>query len=152
MKPVVIKRDGCQVSFDEMLIKQAIERAALAAEVVDADYCATVARVVAQQMENRPRVDIHEIQQAVENQLMSGPYKQLARTYIEYRHDRDVSRELRGRLNQEIRGLVEQSNVALLNENANKDSKVMGGWRMSAAKSTITISTTHRSSRCSTVC
>jgi ribonucleoside-triphosphate reductase len=108
-----------------MLIKQAIERAALAAEVVDADYCATVARVVAQQMENRPRVDIHEIQQAVENQLMSGPYKQLARTYIEYRHDRDVSRELRGRLNQEIRGLVEQSNVALLNENANKDSKVI---------------------------
>ena len=97
MKPVVIKRDGCQVSFDEMLIKQAIERAALAAEVVDADYCATVARVVAQQMENRPRVDIHEIQQAVENQLMSGPYKQLARTYIEYRHDRDVSRELRAR-------------------------------------------------------
>ncbi|MGF6189065.1 anaerobic ribonucleoside-triphosphate reductase [Serratia sp. 2723] len=125
MKPVVIKRDGCQVSFDEILIKQAIERAALAAEVIDADYCATVARVVAQQMENRPRVDIHEIQQAVENQLMSGPYKQLARTYIEYRHDRDVSRELRGRLNQEIRGLVEQSNVALLNENANKDSKVI---------------------------
>lgn len=125
MKPVVIKRDGCQVSFDEERIKQAVERAALAAGVVDADYCATVARVVAQQMEQRPRVDIHEIQQAVENQLMAGHYKQLARTYIEYRHDRDVSRELRGRLNQEIRGLVEQSNVALLNENANKDSKVI---------------------------
>lgn len=125
MKPVVIKRDGCQASFDEERIKQVIERAALAADVVDADYCATVARVVAQQMEQQPRVDIHEIQQAVENQLMAGPYKQLARTYIEYRHDRDVSRELRGRLNQEIRGLVEQSNVALLNENANKDSKVI---------------------------
>ena len=125
MKPVVIKRDGCQVSFDEVRIKQAVERAALAAGVVDADYCATVARVVAQQLEQQPRVDIHEIQQAVENQLMAGPYKQLARTYIEYRHDRDVSRELRGRLNQEIRGLVEQSNVALLNENANKDSKVI---------------------------
>ncbi|PVZ88997.1 anaerobic ribonucleoside-triphosphate reductase [Serratia sp. S1B] len=125
MKPVVIKRDGCQVSFDEMRIKQAIERAALAAGVVDDDYCATVARVVAQQMEQQPRVDIHEIQQAVENQLMAGQYKQLARTYIEYRHDRDVARELRGRLNQEIRGLVEQSNLALLNENANKDSKVI---------------------------
>jgi anaerobic ribonucleoside-triphosphate reductase len=125
VKPVVIKRDGCQASFDEVRIKQAIERAALAAGVVDADYCATVARVVAQQLEQQPRVDIHEIQQAVENQLMAGPYKQLARTYIEYRHDRDVSRELRGRLNQEIRGLVEQSNVALLNENANKDSKVI---------------------------
>ena len=29
---------------------------------------------------------------------MSGDYKELARTYIEYRHDRDVARELRGRL------------------------------------------------------
>lgn len=125
MKPVVIKRDGCQVPFDEARIGQAVERAALAAEIVDADYCATIARVVAQQMEQRQRVDIHEIQQAVENQLMAGPYKQLARAYIEYRHDRDISRELRGRLNQEIRGLVEQSNVALLNENANKDSKVI---------------------------
>ena len=38
-------------------------------------------------------VDINEIQTAVENQLMSGPYKQLARAYIEYRHDRDVQRE-----------------------------------------------------------
>lgn len=125
VKPVVIKRDGCQVPFDEARIAQAIERAALAVGVVDADYCATVARVVAQRMEQQPRVDIHEIQQAVENQLMAGEYKQLARAYIEYRHDRDVARELRGRLNQEIRGLVEQSNRALLNENANKDSKVI---------------------------
>lgn len=76
-------------------------------------------------MENQPKVDIREIQNAVENQLMAGQYKQLARAYIEYRHDRDISRELRGRLNQEIQGLVEQSNKALLNENANKDSKVI---------------------------
>jgi ribonucleoside-triphosphate reductase len=121
----VIKRDGCQVPFDEARIGQAIERAALAVGIVNADYCATVARVVAQRMSQQQRVDIHEIQQAVENQLMAGEYKQLARAYIEYRHDRDVARELRGRLNQEIRGLVEQSNMALLNENANKDSKVI---------------------------
>ncbi|AML55857.1 Ribonucleotide reductase of class III (anaerobic), large subunit [Serratia rubidaea] len=125
MKPVVIKRDGCQVPFDEARIKQAIERAARAAEVNDSEYCAAVAREVAQQMSRQPRLDIHDIQQAVENRLMAGEYKQLARAYIEYRHDRDVARELRGRLNQEIRGLVEQSNAALLNENANKDSKVI---------------------------
>ncbi|MCW2475460.1 MULTISPECIES: anaerobic ribonucleoside-triphosphate reductase [unclassified Symbiopectobacterium] len=125
MKPVVIKRDGCQVPFDEMLIKQAVERAAHAAGVDDTDYCATVACAVAQQMQGKARVDIRDIQDAVENLLMSGQYKQLARTYIEYRHDRDVAREQRGRLNQEIRGLVEQSNMALLNENANKDSKVI---------------------------
>ncbi|MFC3394165.1 anaerobic ribonucleoside-triphosphate reductase [Brenneria rubrifaciens] len=125
MKPVVIKRDGCQVPFDEVRIKEAVERAAQATGISDADYCATVACAVAQQMQGKARVDIHEIQNAVENLLMSGNYKQLARTYIEYRHDRDVARERQGRLNQEIRGLVEQSNMALLNENANKDSKVI---------------------------
>ncbi|MFJ5430610.1 anaerobic ribonucleoside-triphosphate reductase [Pectobacterium actinidiae] len=125
MKPVVIKRDGCQVPFDEVRIKEAVERAAHAAGVHDADYCATVACAVAQQMQNKSRVDIRDIQDAVENLLMSGNYKKLARTYIEYRHDRDIARERHGRLNQEIRGLVEQSNMALLNENANKDSKVI---------------------------
>lgn len=125
MKPIVIKRDGCQVPFNEQRIKEAVLRASQAAGVDDADYCATVARVVAMQMADRERVDINEIQNAVENQLMAGDYKQLARAYIEYRHDRDVAREQRGRLNQDIRGLIEQSNPALLNENANKDSKVI---------------------------
>lgn len=125
MKPVVIKRDGCQAPFVQVHIQEAIKRAALAANLKDDDYCAAVANSVALEMAGRDRVDISEIQHAVENQLMSGPYKKLARTYIEYRHDRDVARERRGRLNQEIRGLIEQSNLALLNENANKDSKVI---------------------------
>ncbi|MGU0015430.1 ATP cone domain-containing protein [Escherichia coli] len=131
---------------------------------------------ISEQMQGRNQVDINEIQTAVENQLMSGPYKQLARAYIEYRHDRDIEREKRGRLNQEIRRLVEQTNASLLNENANKDSKVIptsatcwpGSWlnamhastccrvtwcrHMSVAIFTITISITRRSSRCSTAC
>lgn len=125
MTPHVMKRDGCKVPFKSERIQEAILRAAKAAGVDDADYCATVAEVVSSQMNERSQVDINEIQTAVENQLMAGPYKQLARAYIEYRHDRDVQREKRGRLNREIRGLVEQTNSALLNENANKDSKVI---------------------------
>lgn len=122
---IVIKRDGCQVNFDESRIRDAIKRAAKAARVNDDDYCSQVAARVASQLGDRKKVDIGEIQDAVENQLMSGDYKELARTYIEYRHDRDVARELRGRLNNEIRGLVEQSDMSILNENANKDSKVI---------------------------
>ncbi len=122
---IVIKRDGCQVNFDESRIRDAIKRAARAARVNDDDYCSQVAARVAALLGDRKKVDIGEIQDAVENQLMSGDYKALARTYIEYRHDRDVARELRGRLNNEIRGLVEQSDMSILNENANKDSKVI---------------------------
>lgn len=106
-----------QVPFKSERIKEAILRAFKAAEVDDADYCATVAAVVSEQMQGRNQVDINGIQTAVENQLMSGPYKQLALAGVyQYRHDRDIEREKRGRLNQEIRGLVEQTNASLLNE------------------------------------
>ena len=69
--PVVIKRDGCQTAFNETRIKDAIIRAAVAANVNDPDYCAAVARVVTNQMMDRESVDINEIQNVVENQLIS---------------------------------------------------------------------------------
>ena len=66
MTPHVMKRDGCNVPFKSERIQEAILRAAKAAGVDDADYCATVADVVSNQMKNRSKVDINEIQTAVE--------------------------------------------------------------------------------------
>ncbi len=123
--PVVIKRDGYRTPFDETRIRDAVVAAASSAGIDDVAYATEVALQVRQSVAELEQVDIHDLQDAVENQLMEGPYKQLARVYIEYRHDRDIHRELSSRLNREIRGLVEQSNAALLNENANKDSKVI---------------------------
>ena len=125
MKPIVIKRDGCHVPFDTARIKEAIQQAAKAVQINDIDYCHQVAESVAGHLAECEYIDIHDIQQAVEDQLMAGQYKELARAYIEYRHSRDVARESRGRLNREIQGLIEQTNFSLLNENANKDSKVI---------------------------
>ncbi|MFW0699378.1 anaerobic ribonucleoside-triphosphate reductase [Pantoea sp. R13S299] len=125
MATVVIKRDGCRTGFDAQRIGQAVAAAARAAEVDDAAWCAQVAERVALQLAERPEVDIREIQCAVEETLMAGPYPQLARAYIEYRHDRDVARDRQSQLHHAIRGLVDQTNAALLNENANKDSKVI---------------------------
>lgn len=125
MKPVVIKRDGCRVPFDAKRIKEAVLSAAEPVETMDESYAASVADGVLSQFMSAGEVDIHAIQAAVENHLMAGPYKEVARAYIEYRHDRDIAREKTSRLNAEIRGLIEQSNAALLNENANKDSKVI---------------------------
>ncbi|CCG85737.1 anaerobic ribonucleoside-triphosphate reductase [Erwinia piriflorinigrans] len=121
----VIKRDGCQVVFDPARIEAAIRAAAKAANINDEGYCASAAGQISAALSNRKQVEIAEIQQAVENLLMAGRYPQLARRYIEYRHDRDVARERQGQLTREIRGLVEQTQTALLNENANKDSKVI---------------------------
>ncbi|MEN4635494.1 anaerobic ribonucleoside-triphosphate reductase [Pantoea agglomerans] len=125
MPTVVIKRDGCRTGFDAQRIEQAVAAAARAAEVEDAAWCAQVAERVALRLADCPEVDIREIQCAVEETLMAGPYPQLARAYIEYRHDRDVARDRQSQLHHAIRGLVDQTNAALLNENANKDSKVI---------------------------
>ncbi|WP_087021649.1 anaerobic ribonucleoside-triphosphate reductase [Thaumasiovibrio subtropicus] len=125
MKPVVIKRDGCRVAFDVARIQQAVLSAAETVEVIDKNYALDVAHTVFEQFKLEEQVEIHQIQDAVEDMLMTGPHREVARAYIEYRHDRDIAREKRSQLNCEIRGLIEQSDASLLNENANKDSKVI---------------------------
>ena len=125
MATVVIKRDGCRVPFEAQRIALAVQAAARAAQIEDASWCTQVAEQVSQRLSDRNEVDIRDIQCAVEETLMAGRWPQLARAYIEYRHDRDLAREQRGKLHHAIRGLVEQTNAALLNENANKDSKVI---------------------------
>lgn len=124
MKPVVIKRDGSQVPFNALRIAEAILKASGAARCKGVDAFA-IANEVEQRLQGKTELDIHEIQDAVEECLMKGGYTELARVYIEYRHDRDLARERKSQLNSEIDGLIEQSNASLLNENANKDGKVI---------------------------
>ncbi|SUT92740.1 anaerobic ribonucleoside triphosphate reductase [[Actinobacillus] rossii] len=123
----VIKRDGSRSSFEIQRIINAIKKAAKAVSVEDERYYHHVAQQVFEDIFNHysQEIDISHIQQIVENKLMASEYPQVARAYIEYRHDRDSAREKRSKLTKEIEGLIEQTNMAVLNENANKDSKVI---------------------------
>lgn len=125
MKPIVIKRDGSKAPFNRDRIQAAVESAAEHADQEIAIYALNVALAVELKLRDYDEVHITEIQTLVENELMQGPYKALARSYIEYRHDRDVAREKQSKLTKEIEGLIQESNVDLLNENANKDGKVI---------------------------
>jgi ribonucleoside-triphosphate reductase len=125
VKPVVIKRDGARVPYNRDRIVAAIESAADNNEHGVAEYAIKVANAVEAKLKDHADVQIQEIQTLVENELMQGSFKGLARAYIEYRHDRDIAREKQSVLSQEIQGLIEQSNADLLNENANKDGKVI---------------------------
>ncbi|ELK2034420.1 anaerobic ribonucleoside-triphosphate reductase [Vibrio vulnificus] len=125
MKPIVIKRDGSRAPFSRERIQAAVEAAAENVDKEIAIYALNVALAVELQLKDHDEVHIHEIQTRVENELMQGPYKSLARAYIEYRHDRDIAREKQSTLTREIEGLIEESNVDLINENANKDGKVI---------------------------
>ncbi|TQP36021.1 anaerobic ribonucleoside-triphosphate reductase [Vibrio cholerae] len=125
MKPIVIKRDGSKAPFNRDRIQAAVESAAEHADQEIAIYALNVALTVELKLRDYDEVHITEIQTLVENELMQGPYKALARSYIEYRHDRDVAREKQSKLTKEIEGLIQESNADLLNENANKDGKVI---------------------------
>ncbi|OLQ84839.1 anaerobic ribonucleoside-triphosphate reductase [Vibrio ponticus] len=125
MKPIVIKRDGSRAPFSRDRIQAAVEAAAEHVNNEIAIYALNVALAVELQLKDHDEVHINEIQTLVENELMQGPYKSLARSYIEYRHDRDIAREKQSALTREIEGLIEESNVDLINENANKDGKVI---------------------------
>lgn len=125
MKPVVIKRDGSKAPFSRDRIQSAVESAAQEVSSEMAIYALNVALAVELKLKEYQEVHIAEIQTLVENELMQGPYKALARSYIEYRHDRDIAREKQSKLTHEIEGLIQESNADLLNENANKDGKVI---------------------------
>ena len=123
----VIKRDGSRCGFDLSRILNAIAKAAQAVGIQDPGYLQQLCEQIGAEIVSRyqQEIDINQIQKIVEDHLMGSKYPQIARAYIEYRHDRDLAREKRSQLTQEIEGLIEQSNIELLNENANKDAKVI---------------------------
>lgn len=123
--PEVVKRDGHRTSFDMERIYRAVLAATEAVGDDGAQYARMITDRVCSRFTHQRCIDIAHIQQAVEDELMSNDRKEVARAYIEYRHDRDVARDKRTVLYREIKGLVEQSNADLLNENANKDAKVI---------------------------
>ncbi|MDP5252963.1 MULTISPECIES: anaerobic ribonucleoside-triphosphate reductase [unclassified Vibrio] len=120
----VIKRDGTLTSFKRERIFQAILAASEAVGDPELGLAEHVTCHVCQDLYQYTQVSIATIQEFIEQALMECN-SQVAKAYIEYRHDRDIAREKKSRLNSEIRGLVEQSNADLLNENANKDGKVI---------------------------
>ncbi|ABR74766.1 anaerobic ribonucleoside triphosphate reductase [Actinobacillus succinogenes] len=123
----VIKRDGSRSSFEIQRIINAIKKAAKAVDIQDERYYHQIGQQACDEIfeHYQNEIDISHIQRIVENKLMASSYPQVARAYIEYRHDRDSAREKRSKLTKEIEGLIEQTNMAVLNENANKDSKVI---------------------------
>ena len=121
----IIKRDGSRQPFDSQRIIRAVSSAMNDAGVHDEDFVLTLAETVRRGLEPNEVVDIYDLQAKVENYLMRSRYKDAARSYIEFRRTRDIERESRNSLNREILGIINQDNEQILNENANKDSKII---------------------------
>ena len=133
MIQTVLKRDGRQVGYNEEKIKAAIRKAMIAAEVSDDE--ALIQRIADRiGMRGKSQMTVEEIQDMVENELMKSPYKQVARTYIKYRHSRNVARKA-GTANV-FKEIINAKNNDITRENANMNADTPAGMMMKFASET----------------
>lgn len=123
MNRVVIKRDGLEKNFDITCIEEAIKKAAIAASKEINDFDDIISKITNKL--NKEKMTVEEIQEVIEHTLMVSKYKDVAKKFIEYRHERDLARNKKSSLFQAINGIIEQNNPLILKENANLDSKTL---------------------------
>ena len=90
MNRVVIKRDGLEKNFDITCIEEAIKKAAIAADKEINDFDDIISKITNKL--NKEKVTVEEIQDVIEHTLMVSKYKDVAKKFIEYRHERDLLR------------------------------------------------------------
>ena len=134
----IIKRDGRIVPFDKEKIVSAILKAFGAVGTID-EYAKTkaenIANYIAERVEERPEpYGVEEIQDLVEQGLMSLKHKDVAKAYILYREERNKVRQGKTSLMKLIGKKIDASDVQ--NQNANMDEHSFGG-RMGEARNEL---------------
>ena len=133
MIQTVLKRDGRVVGYNEEKIKAAIRKAMLATEIgEDESLIQRIADRIGQR--GRSQMSVEDIQDQVELELMKSPRKEVARCYINYRHQRSVARKAKTRdLFLEI---INAKNNDVTRENANMNADTPAGMMMKFASET----------------
>lgn len=130
----VIKRDGRLEKFSPQKIEEAVKKAFLSVDGEETKRCIAVARGIAQSVASE--VDqvksVEDIQDIVEEKLMTPETKDVARSYIRYRYDREKNRMLSKDLDKrytEFISLVRGTNEEANKENSNKDTRIIPTMR-----------------------
>lgn len=126
----VIKRDGRKVEFDKDKIVNAILKAMNDVDHVNNDLAHRIANDISKI--NKEELDVEEIQDLVEEKLMASKSKDVARSYVRYRYDREKNRALSNDLNQRYEQfvtLINGSNEEANKENSNKDTRIIPTMR-----------------------
>lgn len=131
MKKYILKRDGRRKQFDKQKIVNAIKMAFESTQGEEFDeYAETKANNIADYIEQKVdesenMMSVEDIQDLVENGLMSCKKKNVAKQYILYRAQRNRLRSQRSEFNKIIGEKLTASNVQ--NNNANMDEYSFGG-------------------------
>lgn len=124
---VVIKRDGRVAQFDKSKIVNAVLKAFAEVDDVVSPYAKAKATEIADYIANLEveSIEVEQVQDIVERKLMASNRKDVAKTYILYRDNRNHARERNSKINREIAEKLQAINVS--NQNANVDEKSFGG-------------------------
>lgn len=118
------KRDGRRVKFDKTKIQKAVESAFNSVDGELTEYATEKAINIANFIETevlnntKEMISVEDIQDMVENGLMSTKRKDVAREYIKYRHDRDL---MRSTTDHAILSMLNNQNKQIEEENSNKN-------------------------------
>ena len=123
------KRDGRVVEFNKNKIVNAILKAFQQVDGDISNYALDKANNIANFIENETEqvLTVEEIQDLVENGLMSTKRKDVARAYIKYRQERSREREWNTKMMDKVAVKLAASDVQ--NQNANVDEYSFGGRR-----------------------
>lgn len=130
----VVKRDGRRVLFNQDKIKRAMMNAVV--EVYSTvteeheELLTAMTKQIQQDIASRYTRDIkiYEIQSIVEHHLLESGLIEVAKAYIRYRTERDLERAEASNINVRIQAL-QANEQKVVNENANKDSRVFNTQR-----------------------
>ena len=120
----ILKRNGQEVLFDSSKIKRAVEKANTSVteqEQASKDEISMIAASIEAKCEAMYRIpSVEEVQDMVEDLLMSFGRKKLAKNYITYRYTRALARKA-NTTDDQILTLLDCSNEDIKQENSNKN-------------------------------
>lgn len=132
MELIVEKREGGLVAFDESKIISAIKKAnvevATNDRISDVEIHNLISWMYSEKLQGKELVSVEEIQDIIEDYLMTHGYCNLARAYITYRYSRRVLRNVKSR-DDAILQIVKNENKEVAEENSNKDSRTASTQR-----------------------
>lgn len=131
----VIKRNGRVVDFESDKIISAIQKAFLSVNPKiseeDYDFCVKIAEDIASKDTD---MNVEDIQNIIVKKLMGSRHKDVAESYVKYRHLREMARNQYKDLMDAVADKLRATNVK--NQNANVDEHSFGG-RMGEANSLL---------------
>ena len=125
----VIKRDGKIVDFDREKIRVAIGKANVCVEEEDRVNDTQIENIIKYiEKLNKKRILVEDIQDIIEEKLMSLRKFKLAKEYITYRYTRALVRKS-NTTDESILSLIKNSNKELAEENSNKSTSLASTQR-----------------------